>query len=276
MHAIYCIISRQNLALNRHRGVFLFYQNHSYLATERVKLENGIDFSFPLHLHSSYEFIVVTEGEMEVSVDGKSYTLFQEDALLIFPNQVHSLRTQNHSCHFLCIFSPKLVQAYTKLVTSKIPTDNCFRPDFYLVENLASLTPNDSIMNVKGTLYSICALFDKNRTYIEKTSADEELISRIFKFVENNFNGDCSLEALSKHTSYHYVYLSKYFKRCTGVSYTDYVNRYRINEACYILQNSSQSILQTAYDCGFDSLRSFNRNFKRIIGTSPSSYQMSL
>ena len=53
----------------------MFYQNHSSLATERLKLENGVDFSFPLHLHSSFEFIVVTEGEMEVTVDKKSYVL---------------------------------------------------------------------------------------------------------------------------------------------------------------------------------------------------------
>ena len=253
----------------------MFYQTHSSLVTERLKLENGIDFSFPLHLHSSYEFIVVTEGEMEVNVDKKVYTLHAEDALLIFPNQVHSLLTKNHSCHFLCIFSPKLVQAYTKLITSKVPFDNCFRPDFSLVERLASLTINDSIMNVKGTLYSICGCFDEGREYYERNAGDDELISSIFRFVENNFSGDCSLEALSKNTSYHYVYLSKYFKRCTGISFTDYVNRYRISEACYILQNSSQTILQTAYDCGFDSLRSFNRNFKNIMGTTPSLYQTS-
>ena len=254
----------------------MFYQNHSSLATERLKLENGIDFSFPLHLHSSFEFIVVTEGEMEVTVDGKEYILHEEDALLIFPNQVHSLETKNHSCHFLCIFSPKLVQAYTKLVSSKVPSCNSFHPDFSLVEHLASLTSADSVMDVKGTLYSICAMFDKNRKYIEKRAGDDDLLSVIFRFVETNFGGDCSLEALSKHTSYHYVYLSKYFKRSTGFSFTDYVNRYRISEACYILQNSSQTILRTAFDCGFDSLRSFNRNFKNIMGVTPSEYQNSL
>ena len=254
----------------------MFYQNHDSLETDRLKLENRIDFSFPPHLHSSFEFIIVTEGEMDVSVDGTVYILHEGEALLIFPNQVHSLETKQHSCHFLCIFSPKLVQAYTKQISSKIPIDNKFRPDYLYVEQLASLTASDSIMKVKGTLYSICAVFDENRTYTEKCVEDNELISKIFKFVENNFSGNCTLDALSKHTSYHYVYLSKYFKRCTGICFTDYVNRYRISEACYILQNSAQTILQTAYDCGFDSLRSFNRNFKNIMGMSPTNYQASL
>lgn len=254
----------------------MFYQNHSSLVKERLKLENGIDFSFPLHLHSSFEFIVITEGEMNVTVDGKLYTLREEEALLIFPNQVHSLETKEHSCHFLCIFSPKLVQAYTKLVSDKVPADNSFRPEFSMVERLASLTSTDSIMNVKGTLYSICSQFDAARQYSIRKNGDDDLISKLFRFVETNFNADCSLDALSKHTSYHYVYLSKYFKRCTGISYTDYVNRYRVSEACYILQNTSQTILQTAYDCGFDSLRSFNRNFKNIMGVTPSEYQRNI
>lgn len=253
----------------------MFYQTHSALATEGLKLENGIDFSFPMHLHSSFEFIVVTEGEMRVIVDNKEYNLHQEEALLIFPNQVHELKTPEHSCHFLCIFSPKLVQAYSKMFNSKIPEDNCFKPDFSYVEKLASLTKHDSIIKVKGCLYSICGEFNECAKYTDRGTDNETLIAKIFKFVENNFNSDCSLDALSRHTSYHYVYLSKYFKHCTGVSFTDYVNRYRISEACYILQNSSQTILQTAYDCGFDSLRSFNRNFKTIMGVTPSVYQSS-
>ena len=96
---------------------------------------------------------IVTEGEMLVTVDGLTYTLCQEDALLIFPNQVHELKTPVHSCHFLCIFSPKLVQAYSKLFTSKVPVSNQFKPDFFFVEKLAALNATDSIMNTAIILF---------------------------------------------------------------------------------------------------------------------------
>jgi AraC-like DNA-binding protein len=69
------------------------------------------------------------------------------------------------------------------------------------------------------------------------------------------------------------VYLSQYFKQATGLSYTDYVIRYRVNEASYLLKNTSQTVLQTAYDCGFESLRSFNRNFKRVTALTPQEYR---
>lgn len=251
----------------------MFYQSQNSLSSDSIKLENGIDFNFPMHLHSSFEFIIVTEGEMVVTVDGTPYVLCCMDALLIFPNQMHKLETPEHSCHFLCIFPQNIVQAYSKTVMSKVPEDNKFRPEFSLVERLASLNDNDTVMTVKGVLYSLCGIFDQNRIYKERAGGKESLLSDIFRFVEDNYGNDCSLEALSRHTSYHYVYLSKYFKQCTGMSFTDYVNRYRVSEACYLLQNLDQTILKTAYDCGFDSLRSFNRNFKAIIGTTPSEYQ---
>ena len=253
----------------------MFYQTHSSVATEGLKLENGIDFSFPMHLHSSFEFVFVTEGEMEIVVDGRQYILHQEEALLIFPNQLHELKTKQHSCHFLCIFSLGIVSAYSKMINGKIPLDNHFCPVFSDVEKLASLTEGDSIIKIKACLYSICSQFDDNARYEQRTIADDDLISKIFRFVEENYGGDCSLDALSKYTSYHYVYLSKFFKKCTGISFTEYVNRYRVSEACTLLQNNSQTILKTAYDCGFDSLRSFNRNFKNIMGVTPSTYQVS-
>lgn len=254
----------------------MFYQTHSSLAQDGLKLENGVDFNFPMHLHSSFEFIVVTEGEMEIVVDGREYVLHQEEALLVFPNQLHELRTKNHSCHFLCIFSTGIVSAFSKIVNGMIPCDNHFHPDFADIEKLASLTERDSVIKVKACLYSICSQFDENARYEQRNIADDDLISKIFRFVEENFGTDCSLDALSKYTTYHYVYLSKFFKKCTGITFTEYVNRYRISEACSILLNNSQTILKTAYDCGFDSLRSFNRNFKSIMGVTPSSYQESM
>ena len=251
----------------------MFYEFKNSLVADDFKIETNVDFSFPAHLHGSFEFITVTEGELEVTVDGKLYTVTPSNALLVFPNQVHKFETKHHSRHFLCIFSPKLVAAYGKVYLSKVPLNNSFTPSRSFISSLETTKDGFSILNVKGILYSLCAEFDKNAEYKERDAENQGLLSRIFKFVETNYAGDCSLAALSEQISYHYVYLSKFFKECTGSPFTDYVCRYRISEACYLLQNSEQTILKTAYECGFDSLRSFNRNFKKIVGKTPSEYK---
>ena len=253
----------------------MFYQSQHSFNADGVKFERNIDFNFPAHLHNNFEFITVTEGEIEVTVDRITYTLKSGDCLLVFPNQVHEFVTHEHSCHFLCIFSPKLVQAYSSSITDKIPVDNKFNVDLFYIHRLMELWEENNPLEIKGVLYSLCGVFDRKAEYRDKWEDRDQLLAKIFEFVEMNFAGECSLTELSEFTSYHYVYLSKYFKNCIGISFTDYVNRYRINEACYQLRNNSKhTILQIAFECGFDSLRSFNRNFKKFMGMTPSEYQV--
>ncbi len=251
----------------------MLYESEHSLQGELLKVETGSDFSFPPHLHSSFELIAVTEGEMVITVDKMQYKLTQGEALLIFPNQVHALHTPQHSTHILSIFSSQLVHAYANSVLGKLPESHLFHPNPFYVEQLFLMRGCNDLLRIKGLLYSLCAEFDSVATYRARESEKRDLLFAIFQFVENNYSGDCSLAALAAHTSYHSVYLSRYFKQYIELTYTDYVNRYRINEAAYLLKNSEQKILNIAYDCGFDSLRSFNRSFKRIMGTTPSAYR---
>lgn len=252
----------------------MFYQSQHSFNADGVKFESNVDYNFPAHLHNNFEFVKVTSGEMQVRVDKVTYTLKEGESLLVFPNQVHEFITPEHSSHFLCIFSPKLVQAYSVSYLDKLPVSNVFKLDDFYVQRLIELKDDYSIIEMKGILYSICGIFDRSAEYRDKGEDKDQLLSKIFGFVDMNYAGECSLSELADFTSYHYVYLSKYFKGCVGISFTDYVNRYRINEACYLFRNNpKQTILQTAFDCGFDSLRTFNRNFKRIMGMTPSQYQ---
>ncbi|MBO5271050.1 MAG: AraC family transcriptional regulator [Clostridia bacterium] len=251
----------------------MFYESHNSLGADVPKFECGTDFSFPLHLHGSFELVTVTEGEMLVTVEKQIYRLTPGNAVLVFPHQVHGLSTEAHSCHFLCIFPPTLVQAYTKTFHGKVPEDAAFTPSSEFLSRLMDEETQTNPLLQKGLLYALCGEFDRGRVYREREYGNEALLFRIFSFVEQNYRSDTSLAALARHTSYHYVYLSRYFRECTGMPYAEYVARYRMNEACYLLKNTDRTVLQVAYDCGFDSLRTFNRNFKKILGVPPSAYR---
>ena len=254
----------------------MIYESKNLLRSDNIKIETGKNFSFPLHLHGSFEFITVIEGEMTVTVDGKTYSLTSEKGLIVFPDQPHELYTEKSSQHFLCIFSPELVRAYSKYCAARVPESNLFTVDEFYLKKLKGLSEKNSLTEIKGLLYSICGEFDSQAVYTERATENAELLQKIFDFVEKNFTGKCNLNALAESTSYNYVYLSRYFKERTGFTFTDYVNRYRINQACYLLQNSKKNILSIAYECGYDSPRSFNRNFFDITKTTPSNYRTDL
>lgn len=254
----------------------MFYEQNNSMRNNLLKLQFSTDFSFPAHLHSSYEVITILEGESLVTVGSHQYTMGPGDAVLIFPNQLHSIHTPEHSNLMLSIFSPRLVQAYTTKCEHRIPKSNLFRPDSFYLTKLSQLRTAADEVNIpqaKGVLYSLCAEFDENATYTQQHATCEDLLSDIFHFVEENYQKDCSLEALAMHTGYHYVYLSRYFKQATGLTYLEYVHHFRVDEACYLLENTRLPILQVAYDCGYDSLRSFNRNFRKIMSVTPRAYQ---
>lgn len=253
----------------------MFYQYNHLGSPDYLKIERGTDFSFPSHLHQCFELIVLYSGEMTVTVDQKTFTLKAKDALLIFPNQIHALES-TESQHILCIFSPRLVQAYAAKVSDKLPRNNNFQPDEYLVNALERLESGSSSAEKKGVLYSLCGQFDKTAAYDKRQFENTTLLYKIFLFVEENFSGDCSLSKLSKETGYDYAYLSRYFKKSTGLSFNSYVTRFRLSNACYLLENTALPILQCAFDSGFVSLRSFNRCFKEYLQITPTHYLKSL
>ncbi len=253
----------------------MFYEfKHSAHSDYSVK-EYGKNFIFQAHLHRAFEFITVFSGEMHIMVDGTPFTIKKGEGILIFPNQIHSL-DGNGSRHMLLIFAPDIVKAYASKVLDKMPADNSFTPSNSLIAAIDNLPEDATLIEKKGLLYSLCAEFDKCATYGEKVAYDKNLLYIIFKFVEEKLGGDCSLKALSEETGFSYFYLSRYFKKTVGISYNEYVNQCKISSACHLMTNPDYSILDCALESGYDSLRSFNRNFIATMGMTPSEYRKGL
>lgn len=149
---------------------------------------------------------------MQITVDDKIYTLRQKEALMIFPHQIHSLASTN-SRHVLCIFSPHLVQAYSARIAGKIPCDGKFSPDSYIIDAVCNAGSDSSDITKKGILYMLCGQFEKSATYRLHKTDNNNLLFKIFSFVETEFSGDCSLTHLAEVSGYDYSYLSRFFKK---------------------------------------------------------------
>jgi AraC-like DNA-binding protein len=66
------------------------------------------------------------------------------------------------------------------------------------------------------------------------------------------------------------------FKKVTGINFTDYLSRVRVEKAKNLLLNPNLRISEIAFEVGFQSLTHFNRVFKNIVGQSPSEYREKL
>ena len=144
-----------------------------------------------------------------------------------------------------------------------------------LLEQIRLLENNSSIIKKKALLYAICDLLDENTQYTKKEQEDAALLWKIFDFVETNYSSGCSLAKISQVLRYNSSHISRYFKSLTGMTYVSFINQYKISKACDLLTNTNKTILECSLDCGYSSLRNFNRNFKTYIGVTPKEYRES-
>ncbi len=250
----------------------MFYQYAHFGKSDYFLKEYGTDFSFPAHVHFCFECVVVTEGEMTVSVNGESERLTVGEAVFILPNRLHSL-TSHGSKHMLCIFAPELVSFFWEKVRDKTPESYRFRPSKEVLSMLNGMNGQEDTTYKKGVLYLLCAEFDRGRAYLTDGKEEKDLLPAIFRYVEGHYTESCTLGNLSNAVGYEYGYLSRYFKKRTGVSFTEYLNRYRLNRACYYLTSTDKTVLDIALSVGYDSLRSFTRNFKKVFGITAAEYR---
>ena len=108
----------------------MFYELNHIALPGYLKIERGRNFSFPPHLHQCFEIILLLSGKMHITINDKTFELSEKEALLVFPNQIHSLHSIE-SKHILCVFSPDLVHEYAVRLAGKIPQDNLFVPDLF-------------------------------------------------------------------------------------------------------------------------------------------------
>lgn len=255
-------------------GERMFYQYQHFGLPEYFCKEYGKNFNFPKHIHRSFELITIVSGSMNVVIDDKKYTLGPKESVLIFPNQMHSLESTDCE-HVLVIFSPDIVTAYYTKHTDEMPLCNKLSLSEHLISQLDMMKEQDSIVRKKGVLYSVCDAFDEQTQYEKRNCTQHELLHLIFEYIDKKYAEECSLDDLRRSLGYSASYLSRYFGNATGMSFVSFVNRYKISKACYLLKNSGNSILECSLDCGYTSLRSFNRNFRMYVGVTPREYRNS-
>lgn len=251
----------------------MIYEVHNSFDSTLCAVGFNEEWSFPLHSHQGFEFIMVTDGEMEITIDKHNYVLKKNEAVLVFPNQIHSLKNLHKSKDIFCTFAKDLTNHFSATHRHKLPKSNFFKVDPQWEQRILHLKTEDSLNMIKSILYHLVADFDRQAEYIEiQENSSENLVYQIFHFVDKNYTQNCSLISLASYLKYNSEYLSRIFKNYCGISYNDYVNHFRIEEACRLLQTSNSNISDISMDCGYSSIRSFNRNFKKIIGMTPYEY----
>ena len=112
-----------------------------------------------------------------------------------------------------------------------------------------------------------------NELVIKQTTAEPPAVTKARAFIAEHLGEDLSLEQVARAGNMSAFYFCKVFKGATGVTFTDYVARARVEKTKQLLLNPNVRVSEAAYEAGFQSLSQFNRVFRRIEGQSPSHYR---
>jgi AraC-like DNA-binding protein len=115
-----------------------------------------------------------------------------------------------------------------------------------------------------------------NQILVEQQNEEPPMITRAKRFIGEHQADSISLDQIAKTLNVSTFYFCKMFKKATGLTFTDYLSRTRVERAKNLLLNPNVRVSEVAYDCGFISLTHFNRVFKKVVGKSPTFYRNTL
>ncbi|MFQ3669945.1 MAG: helix-turn-helix domain-containing protein [Verrucomicrobiia bacterium] len=112
-----------------------------------------------------------------------------------------------------------------------------------------------------------------NQITVQERTQEPVQVMKAREFIEVHQAEDLSLDQVAAYVHTSTYYFCKLFKRATGMTFTEYLTRVRIEKARALLANRQKRVSEIAFEVGFQSLSQFNRAFLRICGQSPSQYR---
>lgn len=130
------------------------------------------------------------------------------------------------------------------------------------------------LLNIFHTLattteFSVLNAADKRFDFNHK---DEDRINRVYEYVEQNYQKSIDIQAVADLANLTVPSFCRYFKKISHITYTDFVNEYRINQACRLLFEN-KPIADICFEVGFNNISHFNKTFKYLKGVSPREYK---
>ena len=142
----------------------------------------------------------------------------------------------------------------------------------YFATPVLSNSHYDSVVKLLGIFAQHLSVLS-NQIAVQQANTEPTSIIRAREFIQEHQTEDLSLGQVAKAVNMSTFYFCKMFKKITGVNFTDYLSRVRIEKSKNLLLNPNLRVSEIAFEVGFQSLTHFNRVFKKILGQSPTEYR---
>ncbi|MCC8043941.1 MAG: AraC family transcriptional regulator [Clostridiales bacterium] len=257
-------------------------------------------FIVDYHWHRQIEIICVDQGELVLMVEGETHVGQAGDIFFINPGQVHQLvLEQNNSSYFSFVFEPdwldfkqadyvqdallnplKKTLGFPLKVTSEQTCHQILLRDIRSIKQIYVMQPDCYRLMIKILLYKMLLMLETNQLFVPVTPAATVThslttirIRELTDYIAAHYQERISLEQGAEIMHMSPKYFSSFFVKTFLVSFTQYINHYRVDQACVLLKTTDLPIMEIAFETGFENFSYFIRKFKEIRGCTPKEYR---
>ena len=262
-----------------------FYQNWTFenddLPMTAFTYHN---MSFHPHCHPEIELICMLSGTLTIGVNEEKRQVQEGDLVVCGSNDIHYFEQPDPETRALVIiFKPELLGALrtwpnefhfaTPYLTGTSSTGGIRDLMLSVQRELNEGKSPGSSMIIKGLLMQLCGLLHNTMPTLPRDREQPEnrtRMQKILSYIEDNCCGELTLESVARHFRMDPYHFSRTFKATLGISFKTYLNTVRVSLAEIKLDTTEDSIMDIALECGFSSIRTFNRVYKSLKGHAPS------
>ena len=250
------------------------------------------------HFHPEYEIVYISNGKGKRHIGDHISYYENGDLIFLGPNLPHFGFTEElHEEHVEVVVQMKedflgadflqrpemapILRLFAKARQGLSFHGETKRRVGELLIGLSGQRPLDRILYLLQVLRILAEseeyrLLNVGDLTVEVHAQDQERMTAIYQFVEQHFQRSIALPEVAGEVNMTVPAFCRYFKKLSGKTFTRFVNEFRIAQACRLMTDGQRSIANIGFDCGFNNLSHFNRQFKLVTGSSPSAYRKEL
>lgn len=252
---------------------------------------------FAPHLHDEVEIIFVARGNVHIVASNKNYWLNTNDFMVINSREIHYFQRGNDENIVLIIQldpnipimphgtlglvrlecnSVDLSDSRTKAICDKV-RDNlkCIIYEICTKEKHYELAVYFLVLKILTIIFRNFPYRVMGKEEIKSDNEYLDRITKIFRYVEENYMYDISLHDAASLLHLNEYYFAHFFKKYTGLSFGKYLTKIRVEKAKKLIMDSDKPLTEIAMECGFSSVKMLHRAFRSVEGCSPSEYKYS-
>jgi len=255
-------------------------------------------FTSPFHLHDEFELILIVKSHGKLFI-GNSITNFSEGELYLFASGLphcffnsrgyekgdepaHAIVIQFRKDFLGNTFLEKTEVSNLKRLVQKAESGVQFiGPDKALQKKIKSLNRHKGLLRLADFLIILNDLASEsdikvmNNENTLKLSGlnDSKIINNVYRYVAENFQKKISFDTAASVANMQRSAFCRYFKRKTKKKFTQFVNDIRIMHSCKLLSETDKTVIEIAFECGYENTSYFNRQFRIFRKTSPKSFR---